>query len=159
MNIKTISLTSLLVVSFGMTLSMNSHAKIYKWTDASGQVHYSATPPTHKKVKAENIEDKIKMSAGKYDPSSKSTKNKSTDEETENTNDDDDSSENKNAKNKPTKQLIDYCKGQRKSLKVLKDNKNVAWEKFGKKSNLTASQRKSKIKNIKSNITEECKGV
>lgn len=158
MNKKTITLTSFLAVSFSMTFSMSSHAEIYKWKDASGQVHYTATPPpTHKKIKAENIEDKIKNSAGKYKPTSKSVESKSTDEKSEKTNDDD-ASDKKEA-NKPTKQLIDYCNEQRKSLKLLKNNQNVTWEQFGKKTNLTASQRKSKIKSIKSNITEECKGI
>lgn len=157
MNKKIITLTGLLAVSFSMTCSMNSHAEIYKWKDASGQVHYSATPPTHKKAKAENIEAKIKMSAGKYKPSSKIAKKKSPEEDKEKTSDA--SSKDKNANNKPTKQLIDYCKGQRKSLKLLNNNQNITWEQFGKKTKLSAAQRKSKIKSIKSNITEECKGI
>lgn len=156
MNKKTITLTRFLAVSFSMTFSMNAHAEIYKWKDASGQVHYSATPPTHQKAKAENIEAKIKMSAGKYNPSSRIAKNKSSEENKENSSDE---PEDKNAKNKPTKQLIDYCEGQRKSLKLLNNNQNITWEQFGKKTKLSAAQRKSKIKNIKSNITEECKGI
>jgi len=160
MNKKIISLTSLLAVSFSMTLSMNTHAEIYKWKDANGQVHYSATPPTHKKAKAEDIEGKILMSAGKFDPSRVSKKSSDdSDNENKNKNDDDTKAENKKEANKPTKQLIDYCKGQRKSLKLLKNNQNIMWEQFGKKTNLSAAQRKQKIKSIKSNITSECKGV
>lgn len=154
MNNKTIALISFLTLSFSV-LSTNTQAKIYKWTDAKGQVHYSAKPPTQKKVKAKEIEDKILMSAGKYDPSTMS-KAKVAEERNEES---EEKKGSKNSKSKPTKQLIDFCKNQRKNLKLLTNNQNVVWEQFGKKSNLTAAQRKAKMKKIKSDITEECKGI
>ena len=46
------SITTLLFIA-----SVNTHAKIYKWTDANGQTHYTATPPQQKKqrIKAEPV--------------------------------------------------------------------------------------------------------
>ena len=52
-----------------LTLSITSiQAKIYKWTDANGAVHYSATPPKankKSKIEVKDIEDKIRFAAGK----------------------------------------------------------------------------------------------
>lgn len=158
---KTITLLSLLALSLStLAFDTSVQAKIYKWTDANGQVHYSAKPPMQKKIKVKpkDIEDQILMSAGKFDPS-KVSKNKASEENQEKTEKNEEDGDNKNAKSKPTKQLIDFCKNQRKSLKLLKNNQNVSWEQFGKKTNLSAAQRKSKIKNIKSGISEDCKGI
>lgn len=153
---KTITLISLLALSIStLSFSISSHAEIYKWTDAKGQVHYSARPPVQKQENTQEIEEKILMSVGKFDPSSVKNKNKTN----EGTPEDEVSAENKETKSKPTKQLVDYCKAQRKSLKLLKNNQNIMWEQFGKKTSLTAAQRKAKMKKIKSEITEECKGV
>jgi len=60
----------LILLSLFATISLSQavHAKIYKWTDNEGRVHYSATPPKDTKEKAENIEDKIKFNIGKKQP-------------------------------------------------------------------------------------------
>lgn len=152
MNNKIIPLVSLLALTF----SMNCHAEIYKWTDNKGQVHYTATPPTQKKVKAQEIEDKILMSAGKFDPSTVSENKETTADKEE---DAEESSTKTGANSKPTKQLIDFCKGQRKSLKLLKSSQNITWKRLGKETKLTAAQRKAKIKETKSSITKDCKGI
>ncbi len=136
-------------------ISTSVNAEIYKWTDAQGQVHYSATPPT-KKVKTKEIGSEIRMAAGKFDPSS--VKLKDDTDESEAGNKSNDPSEN-TGKNKATKERIAYCKTQRKNLALLTNNKNIRWKSFGKETELTAAQRKSKMKQIKSQISEECKGI
>lgn len=155
-NLKTAlySLTAMFTLLFGTGL----HAEIYKWTDANGQTHYSATPPTQR-VKVKNIEDDIRMSMGKYDPSraQKNSADQAATEETEPKADE--STARKDKKEAPTKELISFCKTQRSNLDLLKNNQNIVWEQFGKKSKLTQAQRKDKIKRIKSTISEECKGI
>lgn len=156
---KTITLVSFLGLSLStFSIATSSHAEIYKWTDAKGQVHYSARPPVQKQENTQEIEDKILMSVGKFNPSSVKNTKTSTEAPAE----DDvlaENTENKDANNKPTKQLVDYCKTQRKNLKLLKNNKDIMWEQFGKKTSLSTAQRKAKIKKIKTEITEECKGI
>jgi len=39
------NLTSIVLLSFALTLGTPVHASIYKWTDEGGEVHYSQTPP------------------------------------------------------------------------------------------------------------------
>ncbi len=135
-------------------ITTTAHAEIYKWTDAKGQVHYSATPP-RKKVKTKEIGTEIKMAAGKFDPSS--VKLKSDTEESEDQDNDD--SPQASGKNKPTKERVAYCKTQRKNLALLNNNKNIRWKSFGKETELNDAQRKLKIKQIKSQIDSECKGI
>jgi hypothetical protein len=151
------SLLALMLLTVAATTTFvpsTAKAEIYKWTDAQGQVHYSATPPT-KKVKTREIGTEIKMAAGKFDPSTVKQKSETEDSDTENT---EDSSQTK-GKNKPTKERIAYCKTQRKNLALLKNNKNIRWKSFGKETELSDAQRKSKINSIKALIMDECKGI
>lgn len=130
-----------------------ANAKIYKWTDANGSVHYSATPPKQKfnKIKAKNIEDEIRYATGrpKY-PSAGKAESKAVD---------------KNSKEDeklagPSKKLIKYCKQQRTNLRKLKENFNTKWvDHKGKETQLTQKQRKDKVKEIKKSITAGCVGV
>ncbi len=135
-------------------ISTTAHAEIYKWTDAKGQVHYSATPP-RKKVKTKEIGTEIKMAAGKFDPAS--VKLKSDSDESEDQENDD--STQTDGKNKPTKERVAYCKTQRKNLALLNNNKNIRWKSFGKETELNDTQRKMKMNQIKSQIASECKGI
>ncbi len=158
LNTKTlISLTFWATAATALLSFSTANAEIYKWTDAKGQIHYSATPPV-KKVKTEKIGEEIRMAAGKFDPASVTQKKATSEESGDNENDNNaDASSNKSGG--PNKELIKYCKSQRKNLKLLQNNQNIVWRQFGKKSELTAAQRKAKIKKIKTEISEECKGV
>ena len=140
-----------------ITLSVTSiQAKIYKWTDANGAVHYSATPPkVNKKSKLDvkDIEDKIRFAAGK--PSAGSSK-KSVEGPVSEGEDKEESSK----LAPPSPKLIKYCKSQRSNLKQLKENFNTIWvSKSGKKALLSQKQRKDKVKEIRKTITTECEGV
>ncbi|MEH6456996.1 MAG: DUF4124 domain-containing protein [Cocleimonas sp.] len=145
------SITTLLLV-----VSVNSQAKIYKWTDANGQTHYTAQPPTQKKlrVKAKNIEDKIRANAGKYRSTSETKTaaidaDESTGDETQ-----------KEDLAGPNKQLMSYCDSQRNNIKQLKKNfRNVWVDVKGKKTTLNQEQRKEKVALLESKIKVDCAGV
>ncbi len=143
-------------ISTGVLLTtMNTQAEIYKWTDAKGVTHYSAQKPTQQKIKSENIEDKIRSAAGKYQASSqkasKSPKNATA------------KSKNTTAKTQlagPSAKLVSYCKSQRKNLAQLKKNYRNIWKgKDGKTSRLDQKQRQEKVNTIQKSITAECAGV
>jgi len=42
------TLTTLILVALSLSISTSGFAKIYKWTDANGKTHYTATPPSSK---------------------------------------------------------------------------------------------------------------
>lgn len=138
-----------------LTFSFNSQAKIYKWTDSKGVVHYSATPPTTKeesRKSIKNIESKIRLAAGKYKPNKKElAKNKQAGDE----------QENKNSElSPPDKQLVDYCKSQKNNLKNLKNNfRNVWIDASGKKTKLNQKQRQEKVDHLKNRIKKDCQEV
>jgi len=53
--------TKLILLSIALAMSSTAMAKIYKWTDASGNTHYTATPPPAKsKAKAKEFKVKKK---------------------------------------------------------------------------------------------------
>jgi len=150
---KSVILTSIttLALAIGMTAAQ---AKIYKWTDANGQTHYTAQPPAQKKLrdKAKNIEDKIRAHAGKYSPSKNSPKVAS---DKEKSNDDTDTE-----LSGPNKQLVKYCKSQRNNVAQLKKNfRNVWIDTKGNKTTLNQEQRKKKVAELQSKIKSECAEV
>ncbi len=144
---------SILAITFSVT---SIQAKIYKWTDANGAVHYSATPPKSNKkskIDVKDIEDKIRFAAGRPRTSNSNQTIEGPVAE----------SENKKESDKlapPSAKLIKYCKSQRSNLKKLKDNFNTTWvSASGKKSLLSQKQRKEKVKEIRKSISTECIGV
>lgn len=145
---KTLFITCL--CSLALTISSSSHAKIYKWTDNKGVIHYSATPPPPQtKEKAKNIEDKIRFAAGKYTPKKESSRSQQ-------------KTSDKKISSKlsgPSKKLTAYCEGQKSNLAKLKSNYRNTWEENGKKKNLDQSQRKQKVEQIISSIELNCKEV
>ena len=155
-NKKSVILTSMATL---LILSVNTHAKIYKWTDANGQVHYTAQPPAQTKkrtIKATNIEDQIRAKAGKY-RSPKSLKKVAA----KNPNDDSDTDTQSDEElSGPDKQLIKYCDGQRNNLKQLKKNfRNIWIDAKGNKTALSQEQRKEKVSILQQEIDSNCAEV
>ena len=151
---KSVILTSFTVLAIGMIVS--AQAKIYKWTDANGQTHYTAQPPAEKKlrVKAKNIEDKIKANAGKYRAPQKTKASAS--------NDTDSTTENKTEETLagPNPQLIKYCDNQRNNIEQLKKNfRNVWIDVSGKKTSLTQQQRQEKVAMLTEKLKTDCADV
>jgi len=161
---KIISKQSVILASFTTLLvlmSANTHAKIYKWTDANGQVHYTAQPPAQskKRIKVTDIEAEIKSKAGKYRPSktASTTTTAATDDAQSSTTDETKSEEKISG---PDKQLVKYCKGQKNNIAQLRKNfRNVWIDSTGKKSKLSQEQRKEKITKIQNQMKEHCSEV
>jgi hypothetical protein len=145
---KIITLASLSTLALFLTL--NAQAEIYKWTDANGNIHYSAHPPAKQKVKSQDIEDRIRSAAGKYRASTKSSSEK----------DSEDKSGEEVKLSGPDQKLIKSCKGLRKSEGQLQKNYRNIWiDNDGKKTLLDQKQRKEKIQLIKKQIKEFCSDV
>ena len=153
-NAKSVILTSITVLAIGM--SINAHAKIYKWTDANGQTHYTALPPAEKqlRVKAQNIEDEIRANAGKYRAPTQSKTSSSI------KTDDSDESKADDTLAGPNPQLVKYCDSQRNNLVQLKKNfRNVWIDIKGKKTSLSQEQRQEKVAMLSEKIKTDCAGV
>ena len=152
---KSVILTS--ITTLVLIMSVNTQAKIYKWTDANGQTHYTAYPPKQKGTKATDIEDKIKAQSGKYRPSAKTKKVASYNSSDNDNSQNDDSGEELSG---PDKQLSKYCKGQRNNIKQLKKNFRNVWVGVdGKKTSLTQEQRKEKVALLQKQIDSNCSEV
>lgn len=153
MNKSTIASLSLLAITLSVT---SLQAKIYKWTDAKGSVHYSATPPkANKKSKLDvkDIEEKINYAAGKPRVNASS-------QNVEGPLSEDDKKKDDDKLSPPSSKLIKYCKSQRSNLKQLKENFNTTWvSASGKKALLSQKQRKDKVREIRKSITTECVGI
>ncbi|MEE9310161.1 MAG: DUF4124 domain-containing protein [Cocleimonas sp.] len=137
-----------------LLVSTSSHAEIYKWTDAKGVTHYSSQKPTQRKIKSENIEDKIRSAAGKYQASSnvETKKNKGDDLAKENGN-------NKDLAG-PDAKLVSFCNSHRKNLAALRKNFRNTWkDKDGKQTRLSQKERQDKVLEIQNQISKECAGV
>ncbi len=149
------NLSAVVISTYVLLLTVSTQAEIYKWTDAKGVTHYSAQKPVQRKIKTEDIEDKIRSSAGKYQASSRKTSQTSA------------INVNKNNGNGtqeklagPSQKLVSYCKGQRKNLAKLKKNYRNIWkDKDGKTTRLDQKQRQEKVNIIQKSITTECAGV
>ncbi|GAA0422122.1 hypothetical protein GCM10009133_33330 [Cocleimonas flava] len=50
---------TLFMLILGLAISTSGYAKIYKWTDANGKTHYTATPPPAQKKVISNEEFKV----------------------------------------------------------------------------------------------------
>ena len=152
--IKLILLTLFVTVSLSQTL----HAKIYKWTDSEGKVHYSATPPKDTKEKAENIEDKIKFNIGKTQP----TKSPQTSES--NTEKSGDEKNNKKSANKKYSEdtsnaRVAYCNGLKRNIHTLETSKNVNLAEEGNIKPLNTKQIGERLAKEKSNLEKNCAGI
>ncbi len=150
---RSVILTS--ITTLTLVMSINAQAKIYKWTDANGQTHYTAQPPmqTKQRIKVKNIEDEIRSNAGKYRPSANTkTAAINTDESNK------DKIEGKLSG--PNPQLVKYCDSQRNNLKQLKKNfRNVWIDIKGKKTTLNQEQRQEKVAMLQSKLDTDCADV
>lgn len=148
-------LTATTISAFALLLSTSANAKIYKWTDAKGVVHYTANKPVHKKIKSEDIEDKILSAAGKYKAPKKSA-SKSTAESGKKS-----SKDKKESKlSGPNAELQSYCNKQRTNLEQLQKNFRNVWKGIdGKETKLDQKQRQEKVNYLQRRIQDDCSDV
>lgn len=162
---KNLTLTSTAVLL--MTFATSSPAKIFKWVDASGQLHYTERPAPAGK-KAEDIEEKIRNAAilerkDKRDDRLshlRGKKKKMTDnfdEKEENVGlRDEIANKQKVAEDNYREQLDSYCNSQRANLKQLQSGNPIAWEEDGETKLLTGQQKQTKISSIAESVTKNC---
>lgn len=162
---KYLTLTSTVVLL--MTFASTAPAKIFKWVDANGQLHYTERPAPPGS-KAENIEDKIRIAAilkrkGKREERfSYLQKNKqdmldnSEHEKEDIPLRDKIANKQKADEDNYREQLNSYCKSQRANLKQLQSGNPIAWEENGETKLLTGDQKKTKISAISTSVTKNC---
>ena len=136
-------------------------ADIYKWTDADGKVHYSATPPKEPQKDVEDIEDEIKANIGKVQPS---TTYKAPTQTTEKASE---SASKKSSAKKPTDRYkgdrsparVAYCNNLKNNIHTMENNKNGKLVKEGESKPLTSEQVNSQLKKDKANLAKNCIGI
>ena len=150
----------LILLSLFATISLSQavHAKIYKWTDNEGRVHYSATPPKDTKEKAENIEDKIKFNIGKKQPAKSHHTSESKTEKEDDQNAKKTASKEKYSED-TSKARVAYCNGLKRNIHTLETSKNVNLAEEGDLKPLNAKQISERLAKEKSNLEKNCAGL
>lgn len=170
-NIKKI--TKISIVLLVLITSSMATAKIYKWTDEKGVVHYTQRPaPVGKE--ATDIERKIRIAAdlptaslkkntplqqGKYGKlatvdAKPKPKSDAKEEDTTAKTSEDEHAENSNEEYE--KKLREYCKKQTANLQALNSDTPIAWQDEGKTQLLSNDERKGKIDAIEKSLQDNC---
>ena len=145
-------LITTLAIALGFLSVTFTEAKVYKWKDAEGVMHYSSVPPKPTE-KITHLKDDLKITDNKAiadDASEEDKPKEKTEEKKERTNGNEDI-EKANLTNKQN-----FCDGQRKNLELLKRNHKVKWIENGKDTELTADQRKDKIRLLEDSVNNDC---
>ncbi|TXH72730.1 MAG: DUF4124 domain-containing protein [Thiothrix sp.] len=131
----------------------NVQAEIYKWTDASGAVHYTQTPPPDLS-KAKDIAQDISLSTGKATHATKTDVSAKADEH------DKPKDEIEQAKDEGVKNADkhrQFCEQQKSSLKQLLSNPVIRWRSTDNEEKiLSAKERADKIAEVGKNVKELC---
>ena len=133
-----------LAISFSF-LSVITEAKIYKWKDAKGQIHYASTPP---KPSEKNFELKKDFSFSNKSATTSENKVAIKKDKLQET----DSNEAKKTSNKK----LEFCRKEKNNLKLLQQNSTVTWIENGKETPLSGKMLEDKIQVIKENIQTNC---
>ncbi len=133
-----------LVIALSFLSVTITEAKVYKWKDAEGIMHYSSTPPKPTE-KVSDLKDDLRITDNKAIAHKSQAENKT----------DTEANKKKQARDKKRKKR-NYCNGQRKNLELLKRNLNVKWIEKGKSTKLSAEQREDKLRSLEDSITANC---
>ncbi|WP_298608909.1 DUF4124 domain-containing protein [uncultured Thiothrix sp.] len=132
----------------------NVQAEIYKWTDASGAVHYTQTPPPDLS-KAKDIAEDISLSTGKATHATKTDTAKSEEQDKDKPKDEMEQAKDEGAKNEEKHRQ--FCDQQKGSLKQLLANPIIRWRSTDNVEKiLTAKERADKIAEVEKNVKELC---
>lgn len=131
----------------------NVQAEIYKWTDASGAVHYTQTPPPDLS-KAKDIAQDISLSTGKATHATKTDVSAKTDEH-DKSKDEIEQAKDEGVKNADKHRQ--FCEQQKSSLKQLLSNPVIRWRSTDNEEKiLSAKERADKIAEVEKNVKELC---
>lgn len=133
----------------------NVQAEIYKWTDASGAVHYTQTPPPDLS-KAKDIAEDISLSTGKSTHAAKAdTETKSEETTKDKPKDELEQAKDEGAKNEDKHRQ--FCEQQKASLKQLLSNPVIRWRSTDNVEKiLSAKERADKIAEMEKNVKDLC---
>jgi hypothetical protein len=127
-----------------------AHAEMYKWTDKSGETHYTETPPPAD-TKGKDIEADIKLSSGT--PSSAGSTAKTEEKESDKKAEPAEPSE---AAKKSEEEHRQFCTHQQDALKLLSENSLVNWKDEKGTHVLTAAEKAIKTQEINKNLATLC---
>ncbi len=144
-----LSIISMLVIALGFFTI--AEAKVYTWIDASGEKHYSGTPPKPNE-KISNLKDNLRIVDNKFTATKikKVTKLLAKKVKPERMN----GSDNKDKVKKSTKRKL--CRSQRKKLNMLKRYRKANWALGSKSKRLNNKQRQDRIRILKESIRMYC---
>lgn len=132
----------------------NVQAEIYKWTDASGAVHYTQTPPPDLS-KAKDIAEDISLSTGKAKHTEKTGTATKSAEDKDKPKDELEQAKDEGTKNEDKHRQ--FCEQQKNSLKQLLSNPVIRWRSTENEEKiLTAKERADKIAEMEKNVKDLC---
>lgn len=135
------------LIALFISTTISAETAIYKWQDAQGRTHYSATPPPT--VQQNNdISETIQRYSGQAIP---------IDQATQATNDTDNQLKSLNAAtNNETSDSASYCTQQQQSLNVLQNNKFVKWQMNDEEIILEGEAKAAKTAALQKEISKYC---
>jgi len=136
-------LTALLI-----STTISAETAIYKWQDAQGRTHYSATPPPTTVQQNSDISETIQRYSGQAIP---------IDQDNQATTTTNSSLKSLNAAlDNETSDSASYCAQQRKSLNVLQNNKFVKWQMNDEEIILEGEAKVAKTAALQKEIAKYC---
>ncbi len=99
-------------------IAQTASAEMYKWTDKSGETHYTQTPPPPD-AKGKDIEDEIRLSTGKLGNTIPAASNDTPKDEMDKARKDGEKSDQKHR---------DFCAQQDAALKQMTANALIKWK-------------------------------
>ena len=137
-----------LIIALSVLTATLTEAKVYKWQDANGVVHYSSSPPKPDE-KFSGLKDDLRIT------DNKSAADKGAEETQKVSEADKKITEKKQARSEKERKQ-NYCDGQRRNLALLKRNLNVKWIENGKSTDLNSEQRNEKLRALEDSISADC---
>lgn len=140
-----------IITTFAIALSIATvtfvEAKVYKWQDANGVVHYSSSPPKPDE-KVSGLKDDLRITDNRSVTSSSEEDQKNNQPKKE-------IKEQKQARSEKERKQ-NYCDGQRRNLALLQKNLKVKWVQNGKSVELNSEQRNEKLRALENSISADC---
>lgn len=132
-----------LAISFS-ALSLIAEAKIYKWKDDKGQVHYASTPP---KPHEKNFDLEKDLS---FFSKAATAVPDNVDEKM------DEKQKTNHKLKKSSEKRLKFCHQERRNLTLLKKNSTVTWIEKDKETQLSGKLLEDKIQTVEKNIKINC---
>ena len=142
----------LLVIVIALIVSGHSQAGMYKWTDSSGQVHYTDSPPVDQKAKALNPRTATPTGA----ETQKSKLDKQLEEFNQRQAEEKEKEELARKKALEKKQREQQCAALRKNLQLYLTKRRVAKNENGEVVEVPYEQRLKEIEKIQDQMKKVC---